>query len=274
MKVNFSVGRSLAAAGGLVLMIVAGGGQAQQAAKPFEPVSGQAGKDVVWVPTPQMLVDKFMEVGKVTPGDILYDLGSGDGRTVITAAKRGVTAFGIEYNPEMVALSRRNAEKEGVTAKATFTQGDIFKSDFSKATVLTLFLLPDLNLRLRPTILDMKPGTRVLSNSFDMGDWDADEKFEVGTSNCSSWCRGHFWIVPAKVEGTWKMGDSEITLKQAFQKVSGTVKTGNVVAPITAGKLTGDSITFAAGATTYTGKVSGDRIEGMAGSAKFEARKG
>ncbi len=174
----------------------------------------------------------------------------------------------------MVALSRRNAEKEGVTAKATFTQGDIFKSDFSKATVLTLFLLPDLNLRLRPTILDMKPGTRVLSNSFDMGDWDADEKFEVGTSNCSSWCRGHFWIVPAKVEGTWKMGDSEITLKQAFQKVSGTVKTGNVVAPITAGKLTGDSITFTAGATTYTGKVSGDRIEGMAGSAKFEARKG
>ncbi len=274
MKVSANLGRSLAAAGGLVLMLVASAGQAQQPAKKFEPFSGQPGKDVVWVPTPQTLVDKMMQVGKVTPADILYDLGSGDGRTVITAAKRGVTAFGIEYNPDMVALSRRNAEKEGVKAKATFTQGDIFKSDFSKATVITLFLLPELNLRLRPIILEMKPGTRVMSNSFDMGDWDADEKFEVGTENCSSWCRGHFWIVPAKVEGTWKMGDSEITFKQAFQKVSGTVKTGNVVAPITAGKLTGDSITFTAGATTYTGKVSGDRIEGMAGSAKFEARKG
>jgi SAM-dependent methyltransferase len=274
MNVNSNFGRSLALASGLVLMVVAVAGQAQQAAKPFEPVSGQAGKDVVWVPTPQQLVDKFMEVGKVTSADILYDLGSGDGRTVITAAKLGAKAFGIEYNPEMVALSKRNAEKEGVTANATFTEGDIFKSDFSKATVLTLFLLPELNVRLRPTILNMKPGTRVLSNSFDMGDWEADQKFEVGTTNCSSWCRGHFWIVPAKVEGTWKMGDTQIELKQTYQNVTGTVKTGNVVAPITAGKLTGDSITFTAGGTTYTGKVSGNRIEGTAGAAKFEATKG
>jgi hypothetical protein len=274
MKVTANLGRSLAAAGGLALMLVAGAGAAQQAGEPFKPISGQPGKDVVWVPTPQTLVDKMMEVGKVTSADILYDLGSGDGRTVITAAKRGATAFGIEYNPDMVALSRRNAETEGVSAKATFTQADIFKSDFSKATVVTLFLLPELNRRLRPTILEMKPGTRVLSNSFDMGEWEADEKFEVATEKCSSWCRGHLWIVPAKVEGTWKMGDSEIALKQTFQVVSGTVKTGNVVAPIAAGKLTGDSITFTAGGKTYTGKVSGDRIEGMVGSAKFEARKG
>ena len=274
MKRTSNFGRSLAVAVGLVLVLVAGAGEAQQPAKPFEPFSGQPGKDVVWVPTPQTLVDKMMEIGKVTPADILYDLGSGDGRTVITAAKRGTTAFGIEYNPDMVELSKRNAEKEGVTAKATFTRADIFASDFSKATVVTLFLLPELNRRLRPTILDMKPGTRVLSNSFDMGEWEADEKFEVGTENCSSWCRGHLWIVPAKVEGTWKAGGSVIALKQTFQMVSGTVTTGNVIAPITAGKLTGDSISFTAGGTTYTGKVSGDRIEGMAGSAKFQASKG
>ena len=274
MKV-YSTRRSLAAsATGLVLLLAAGIAQAQEPAKAFEPFSGQPGKDVVWVPTPQTLVDKMMEVGKVTAADIHYDLGSGDGRTVITAAKLGATAFGIEYNPDMVALSRRNAEKEGVAGKATFIHGDIFQSDFSKATVVTLFLLPDLNVRLRPTILDMKPGTRVMSNSFDMAEWEADEKFEVGTTNCSSWCRGHLWIVPAKVEGTWKAGDSEISLKQTFQMVSGTVKRGNVVAPITAGKLNGESITFTAGGTTYTGKVTGDRIEGMAGSAKFEARKG
>src|SRR5262249_10166205 len=145
MKVTANLGRSLAAAGGLALILVAGVGEAQQPAKTFEPYSGQPGKDVVWVPTPQTLVDKMMEIGKVTPADILYDLGSGDGRTVITAAKRGATAFGIEYNPDMVELSKRNAEQEGVTAKATFTRGDIFQSDFSKATVVTLFLLPELN---------------------------------------------------------------------------------------------------------------------------------
>ena len=274
MRVTAKVRRSLAAAGSLALVLVTAAGEAQESAKPFEPYSGQPGKDVVWVPTPQTLVDRMMEIGKVTPADILYDLGSGDGRTVITAAKRGATAFGIEYNADMVELSKRNAEKEGVTGKATFTRADIFESDFSKATVVTLFLLPALNLRLRPIILDMKPGTRVLSNSFDMGDWEADEKFEISTENCSSWCRGHFWIVPAKVEGTWKMGGGEIALKQTFQMVSGTVKTGNVVAPITAGRLTGDSISFTAGGTTYTGKVSGNRIEGTAGSAKFEATKG
>jgi hypothetical protein len=273
MKVPPNLGRSLAAAGGLLLMLVAGVGEAQQPAKPFKPFSGQPGKDVVWVPTAQTLVDRMMEIGKVTRADILYDLGSGDGRTVITAAKRGAKAYGIEYNPAMVKLSKRNARKQGVTARATFTRADIFESDFSKATVVTLFLLPDLNRRLRPTILNMKPGTRVLSNSFDMGEWEADEKFEVGAENCSTWCRGHLWIVPAKVDGTWKMGGSEIALKQTFQMVSGTVKTGNVVAPITSGKLTGDSISFTAGGTTYIGKVSGDRIEGTADSGKFEATK-
>jgi hypothetical protein len=153
--------------------------QAKEKEEDFVPQSGQAGKDVVWVPTPQDLVNKMLDTAKLTPNDVLFDLGSGDGRTVITAAKRGASATGIEYNPKMVALAKRNAEKEGVGGKAVFIEGDIFKEDFSKATVLTLFLLPSLNVQLRPTILDMKPGTRVVSNAFDMGDWEADISFNA-----------------------------------------------------------------------------------------------
>ena len=144
----------------------------------FEPRVGQPGKDVVWVPTPQALVDKMLDMAKVTPSDFVIDLGSGDGRTVITAAKRGATAMGIEYNPDMVELSKRNAEKEGVTSRATFVKQDLFETDFSKATVITMFLLPDINLKLRPKILNLKPGTRIVSNTFTMGDWKADETAE------------------------------------------------------------------------------------------------
>src|SRR3954471_16260348 len=142
--------------------------------KPFEPSVGQPGKDVVWVPTPQALVNKMLEMAKVTPADFLMDLGSGDGRTVITAAKRGVKAMGIEYNPDMVALSIKNAAEAGGSDKATFVKADIFESDFSKATVITLFLLPVLNLRLRPKLLEMAPGTLVVSNSFRMEAWEPD----------------------------------------------------------------------------------------------------
>lgn len=258
----------------LALLAMTGQALAQaQPAKEFEPQVGQAGKDVIWVPTQLAMVNRMLDTAKVTPQDYVIDLGSGDGRTVITAAKRGATAHGIEYNPDMVALSQRNASKEGVTAKATFAKADIFESDFSKASVITMFLLSDINLRLRPKILDMKPGTRVVSNTFDMGDWDADEKFEV-KEGCSSYCRGFFWIVPAKVEGTWNAGGSEVTFKQTYQMVSGTVKTGNVIAPITAGRITGDSISFTAGGTVYKAKIDGSKMEGTAGSAKFAATKG
>jgi len=240
----------------------------------YKPQVGQPGKDVVWVPTPEALVDRMLTMAQLTPNDILYDLGSGDGRTVIAAAKRGVTSVGIEYNPDMAALATRNAQREGVTERARFIRGDIFETDFSKATVLTLFLLPELNRRLRPKILEMKPGTRVVSNSFDMGDWEADQKFDVSGGNCTSFCRGLFWIVPAKVQGTWKAGDSVITLEQTYQMVSGRVTTGNVVAPISGGKITGDTISFTAGGTTYTAKIDGNRMEGKAGSATFAATKG
>ena len=232
-------------------------GQAQQQTKPFEPQVGQAGKDVVWVPTPQSLVDKMLDISKTTPQDYLMDLGSGDGRTVITAAKRGTTAMGIEYNPDMVDLSKRNATKEGVTAKATFVKADLFETDFSKATVITMFLLPDINLKLRPKILDLKPGTRIVSNTFTMDDWKADETASV-TDNCTTWCTALLWIVPAKVAGTWKLPQGELKLTQTYQELSGTL---NNVA-ITGAKMRGDEINFTAGNAQYTGHVAGNVITG------------
>ena len=142
----------------------------------YVPEVGQQGKDVVWVPTPQELVNKMLEVAKVTPADYVIDLGSGDGRTVISAAKIGAKATGIEYNPDMVALSKENALKEGVGNKAEFIQADLYETDLSKATVITMFLLPEINLKLRPRILDLKPGTRIVSNTFTMGEWEADQE--------------------------------------------------------------------------------------------------
>lgn len=247
------------------------GALAQSASKEFKPEVGQAGKDVIWVPTAQALVDKMLDMAKVTPADYVVDLGSGDGRTVITAAKRGATALGIEYNPDMVALSKANAEKAGVSDKAKFIQGDIFETDFSKATVVTMFLLSTLNLKLRPTILNMKPGTRVVSNTFDMGEWTPDETATISDS-CTSHCRAHFWIVPAKAEGTWKMGEGELVLKQNFQMLSGSLKNGNVSAIVINGKMTGDQITFTAGNTQYTGKVNGNIIEGTAKTGDKETK--
>jgi hypothetical protein len=226
----------------------------------YEPSVGQAGKDVVWVPTPQALVDKMLDMAKVTPRDFVMDLGSGDGRTVITAAKRGVRAHGIEYNPDMVELSKRNAAKEGVAEKATFAQADLFKSDFSQASVITMFLLPDINLKLRPKILDLKPGTRVVSNSFTMGEWNADETATVG-DGCSSWCTAYLWIVPAKVGGTWKLPQGELMLKQEFQMLSGTLQTEGRSLPLRDAKVRGNEIVFTAGGTQYAGKINGKRID-------------
>jgi methyltransferase family protein len=236
----------------------------------FEPQVGQSGKDVIWVPTPQGLVDKMLDMAKVGPGDYVIDLGSGDGRTVITAAKRGATALGIEYNPDMVALSKRNAEKAGVTDKATFANADIFASDFSKATVITLFLLPRLNLKLRPTILAMPPGTRVVSNSFDMDDWKPD-RTEVA-DGCMGYCRAHLWIVPAKVGGSWQLGSGELTLEQSFQVVTGTLTVGTVASPLKDAKLEGDRISFTAGDTRYTGQVKGGSMEGTSVSGAQETK--
>ena len=256
----------------LCLLLITAAGFAQTGTgETYVPESSQPGKDVVWVPTPQETVDTMLNMAKVTPSDYVMDLGSGDGRTVITAAKRGATALGIEYNPEMVGLSRRNAEKEGVSARATFMEADLFEIDFSKATVITMFLLPRINVELRPKILDMKPGTRIVSNSFDMGEWRPDQTTRV--ENCSSWCTAYLWIVPAKVGGTWKLDNGQIRIEQEFQDISGTLTTGGKDVNFT-GKLDGERISFDAGGTEYTGTVSGNTISGTrAGGGSWKATR-
>ena len=233
-----------------------------QETKPFQPSVGQAGKDVIWVPTPQELVDKMMELGKVTASDVVVDLGSGDGRTVIAVARRGARARGIEHEPEMVELSKRNAAAAGVSQRAEFAKADIFETDFSDATVITMFLLPNLNMRLRPKLLDMRPGTRIVSNSFTMEDWQPDTSETI--PNCTQWCTAHLWIVPAKVAGTWRLPEGELQLAQEFQQVTGTLRAGAATQPLVNGKLQGEMITFVAGGTEYSGRVTGDTMEGTA----------
>ena len=246
--------------------------QDKPAGQDYQPEVGQSGKDVVWVPTPQALVDKMLDLGKVTAADYVIDLGSGDGRTVITAAKRGARALGIEYNPDMVALSQRNAVKDGVTDKATFTKADLFESDFSQATVITMFLLPDINLKLRPKILGLKPGTRIVSNSFTMGEWQHDRSVQAtDKEGCQSYCTAYLWIVPAQVEGSWKLLEGELTLKQSFQMITGTLRAGGKETAIK-GRLTGDQINFKAGNAQYSGRVNANGIKGTvkAGSGSGE----
>jgi len=245
--------------------------QDKPAGTPYEPEVGQTGKDVVWVPTPQSLVNKMLDLAKVTPADFVIDLGSGDGRTVITAAKRGIRALGIEYNPDMVALSQRNASKEGVSDKATFMKADLFETDFSQATVITMFLLPDINLKLRPKILDLKPGTRIVSNSFTMGEWQHDRSVNATEGEgCQSYCTAYLWIVPAKVDGNWKLPEGELTIKQTFQMITGTLKTAGKSTAIK-GRMSGDQITFKAGDAEYRGRVAAD---GMKGTIKARSSSG
>jgi hypothetical protein len=230
--------------------------------------------NVGWVPTPQTLLETMLDMAKVTPSDYVIDLGSGDGRVVIAAAKRGATALGIEHNPDLVELARRAAAKAGVSARATFEKADIFENNFSKATVVILFLNSRINLKLRPKILDMKPGTRIVSNNFAMADWQPDKTTHLGhfsvlpdaymTSNEESrsiWRTAHLWTVPATVGGTWKMDNGTISFTQEFQNITGNLTMGTEDTELT-GKLDGDKISFSAGGTEYTGKVSGNTISG------------
>jgi SAM-dependent methyltransferase len=238
-------------------------GQVEQ----FEPKVGQPGKDVVWVPTPQIIVDKMLDMARVTPQDFVVDLGSGDGRNIITAAKRGARGRGVEYNPEMVALSQRAAAKEGVSGRVTFVEGDMFAADFSDATVLALFLLPDNLNKLRDKFLALKPGTRIVANTFWIDGWSPDEELELPDTECSDWCKVMLFVVPARVEGTWRFPQGELTLVQQFQALSGTLTENGRVTPIAMGKMTGDQIELSAGSVEYRGRLQGDRIEGTAISA-------
>jgi precorrin-6B methylase 2 len=223
-------------------------------------VVGQDGKDVVYLPTPPELVSKMLDMAAVTPQDYVIDLGSGDGRIVIAAAKRGARAVGIEYDGPLVELSRRTAATERVDDRATFVQADLFESDFSQATVLTMFLLSDIMVKLRPAILAMKPGTRVVANTFGMEEWAPDETQTLNP--CVTWCTAHLWIVPAKVEGTWRMPQGDLTLMQTFQDLSGTMMAGGTAAPVLFGRVRGEAITFTAGGAEYNGRLVNGRLEG------------
>ncbi len=232
----------------------------------FTPQVGQAGKDVIWVPTPEDLVERMLRMAQTTPNDFVIDLGSGDGRIAIAAAKKfNARSMGIEYNPDMVEVSNRNASKEGVAGKARFVKADIFETDFSQATVITMYLLPGLNLKLRPKLLDMKPGTRIVSHQFNMDDWQPDEVTNIDGR------RAYFWLIPAKVAGTWRFQSGsdglDVTLEQKYQTLEGTVKLGTVNAGLRDAKLAGDRISFAfvdqgGVRRDFTGKVSGNAMEG------------
>ena len=228
---------------------------APQQREPLDvPQLNQPGKDVQWVPTPPRLVEAMLDLAALTPDDRLVDLGSGDGVLVIAAARRGTRARGIEYDRRLVEFSKRNAAAAGVGQHTRFVRADIFTSNFSDATVVTTFLLPSMNLRLRPTFLAMKPGTRIVANTFGIADWQPDESATI--EPCERWCTALMWIVPAKVAGSWRTPKGDLTLTQTFQMVSGTLGRQ----PIVNGRLRGNEISFTVGDLTYTGRVEGDRM--------------
>ena len=212
----------------------------------YNPTVGQAGKDVVWVPTPDAVVTEMLKAVKVTKDDLVYDLGSGDGKIPIAAAKNyGVKAIGIEYNPEMAEFARRNVKRAGVDNQVTIITGDIFIEDFSKATVITMYLLPQLNVKLRPTILAMKPGTRVTSHQFDMGDWEPDQTMKIESRDA------FMWIVPAQVQGEWVLKDERdslgatLNLVQRYQRLGGTITVaGGKTQPLLGTWMDGDKLGF------------------------------
>ena len=270
MNTRFRTARILCAA--LAVSLAGATAYAQQApaeSKEYVPQVGQSGKDVVWVPTPEALVERMLKLAGVGPKDYVIDLGSGDGRTVIAAAKIGARAMGIEYNPDMVALSVKNAEKAGLGDKVKFIKADIFETDFSQATVITMYLLPALNLKLRPKILDLRPGTRVVSHAFNMEDWQPDQTVTVEGRDA------FLWIVPAKVAGTWKLGvpagsgeeSWNVRLGQQFQVLSGRAQNGDKSFNLADARLRGANIRFAfvdgnGVKREFSGQVRGDRMEG------------
>lgn len=232
----------------------------------YKPSPGQAGKDVIWLPTGTELVSLMLKTANVTSKDLVYDLGAGDGKIAIAAAKEfGAKAVGIEFNPDMAAYAQRNAIQSGVGHLVNIIRGDIFVEDFSKATVVTLYLLPDLNMQLRPTILKMKPGTRVVSHAFSMGDWEADKEIDLDA-------KAYYWVVPANVAGEWSLDSIELknatlTLAQRFQKIGGNIKIGNKTQPILNSHLEGKNLRFSYldlnnNLITVRGEINGSELKG------------
>lgn len=250
-----------------LLAVACGAALAESGAKPFQPIVGQPGKDVIWVPTPPALVEKMLDMARVTREDYVMDLGSGDGRMVIAAAKRGARALGVEFNAEMVELARRAAAAQGVSERAAFVQGDMYEADISRATVLALFLLPQNLRRLTPKFLDMKPGSRIVSNAFPIEGWDPDE-VGMAEGDCGNWCSALLYIVPAKVAGSWRLPQGTVRFEQRFQQLSGVLLSGAASVRLANLTLSGDRIGFTIGATHYAGRVSGDAMSSEATGAR------
>jgi SAM-dependent methyltransferase len=231
--------------------------------KAYEPIPGQPGKDVVWFPSPPSTVEVMLDLARVTPADYVVDLGSGDGRNVIAAAKRGARALGIEYNPELVQLSRRNAREQGVSQLAQFVEGDMFAADFSQASVLALFLIPENLRKLRDKFARLAPGTRIVSNAFEIPGWRPAQT-ATAHGDCTVWCTAYLYIVPAWVEGRWRLGASELTLEQDFQALSGTLAGRSLVNA----QVSADRIRFLAGLDEYVGRVRGDAMTGTVSGSR------
>lgn len=254
------------------LAIVPTGQSQDHGGNPFEPRQGQAGKDVIWVPTPDPTVQKMLDIARASPDDYLIDLGSGDGRMVIAAAKRGITGHGVEYNPRMVEYARKKAAEAGVADKATFSQGDMYEADISKASLLALFLLSENLEKLVPNFLKLKPGTRIVINGYQIYGWDPDAVAQA-EGDCGHWCTVYLYIVPAQVSGVWRVGNQQLVLKQEFQKLQGTLGSVEIEDAV----VEGSEIRFHIGATDYIGRVEGNEITGrIAGTTTgiWRARKG
>lgn len=226
------------------------------------PVLGQPGKDVVWIPSPNDMVEKMLDMAKVTPQDFVIDLGSGDGRNVIAAAKRGARALGVEYDPGLVEVSKRNAAAAGVADRATFVQGDMYEADISRASVLILFLIPDNLRKLSPKFRALPPGTRIVSNTYEIEGWYPETTDR--TEPCLTWCIASLYLVPPPVAGTWRLADGELTLEQDLQLVFGDYSTGGLSVRIEGGRLHGNTMTFGVNGVQYEGRVNGNTMEGIA----------
>jgi precorrin-6B methylase 2 len=234
----------------LLTFVLIGCGTTTPVVPEYKPTIAQEGKDVIWIPTPTDLAERMLKIANVTKNDLVYDLGAGDGKIAILAAKQfNATAIGIEFNPDMAEYARKNVQLAGVSNKVSIITGDIFKEDFSKATVVTLYLLPALNIRLRPTILAMKPGTRVVSNTFTMGNWTADQTVQSDSGHM-----GYLWIVPARVEGSWTISglpglsnsqSLRLSILQQYQEITGVLAVpGRTNSISIKGRLNGDQISF------------------------------
>ena len=246
----------------MVWLAATAGAPAEPSKKPYEPVPGQAGKDSVWVPTPFVTLEKMFDLAKLTPQDFVIDLGSGDGRAIIAAAKRGAPGIGVEWNEDLIAVSNKAAAQAKVSHLAKFVKHDMFTYDISKASVMALFMLPDQMAKLTPKFLALKPGSRIVMNGFTPPGWTPDVT-EKATGDCGSWCTAHLFIVPAPVAGTWRLGEADLSLTQSFQMITGTLNANGKSTPVSDGQLRGDEISFSVGDAKYSGRVSGHSMTGQ-----------